>query len=1072
MTITLPSLLIQEKLNGNTISHLIDDEFILDITDAVLTRSYLIVIFDKKKYCLTGNKNIYPSDSDYVILYSKRPTVEELLNHQVSFKEWIKHPKLIIYTPELIVESWNDKFNFREENLVDGKFGLRKPQIGAIYKILGHFTNADDIATVVLPTGTGKTETMLSVLVANKCSRLLVTVPSDSLRTQLAKKFISLGLLMKNGNLKEDSLYPIVGVLNKKFNDTQMLSDFFSKCNVVISTMDIISGSYDEEKRMIANWSSHYFIDEAHHSKAKEWDKLINFFDKKKVLLFTATPFRNDGKILDGKIIYNFTLKDAQDQGYFKEIDFIPIREYDAHLADIIIADKAVERLRKDIQDGFDHILMARCSDSIKAVKILEIYKNYPDLDPVLIHSKIQNLNKVRQDIIDKKHKIIVCIDMLGEGFDLPELKIAAFHDIRKSLPITLQFAGRFTRTSRDSNLGRASFVANLVQSGINDELSLLYSKESNWNTILPMLSLQATQEQINLQEFLSGFSDLNESEIPFQNIAPAFSTVVYRKQKNSWFPSNFSNGISNYDSYDHKFSSLNRKDNTLIILLGSKKSVSWGVFNDIYNIEWDIFIVHWDTMKNLLFIHSSEKNGNYEDLAKAVTDDDATLISGLTVFRVFYNIKRLMLYNVGLRRGLGKDISFQSYYGGNIHSSLSSAEINSNIKNNIFGVGYEKGDKISIGCSKKGRVWSYLRGNIQQLTVWFGEIGAKLIDENIDPNTVLLETLEPIKISERPNYFPYYIDWNSIMYKELETRFEFRISGEKSDLSNTELTLITPSTNGDLLFSVKTDIHDIKFVLEITSSGFEIKKLSSLFFKIAYGSKEVDAAAFFNEYPPKIGFVNNSILEGNSYVEFKEKIIMYPKDKIKTMSWENVDLSQESMGFRNKNLRSIQYYFIEYLKTENFDVIYNDDNSGEIADIIAIKDDSEAIDVDLYHLKYAIGGKVSNDINNLYQVCGQTQKSLNWYFRDNKEFIDHLLRREYKKKISGQSRLEKGTLDDLERILNIVKNHKPIKFRIYIVQPGFSKNEVSDPILNLLAVTANHLKILTNIDLGVIASV
>jgi hypothetical protein len=28
---------------------------------------------------------------------------------------------------------------------------------------------------------------------------------------------------------------------------------------------------------------------------------------------------------------------------------------------------------------------------------------------------------------------------MLGEGFDLPELKIAAFHDIRKTLAVTLQ---------------------------------------------------------------------------------------------------------------------------------------------------------------------------------------------------------------------------------------------------------------------------------------------------------------------------------------------------------------------------------------------------------------------------------------------------------------------------------------------------------------------------------------------------------------------------------------------------------------------------------------------------------
>lgn len=50
---------------------------------------------------------------------------------------------------------------------------------------------------------------------------------------------------------------------------------------------------------------------------------------------------------------------------------------------------------------------------------------------------------------------------MLGEGFDLPELKIAAFHDVRKSLPITLQLIGRFTRYRSD--LSTAKAVVNIV---------------------------------------------------------------------------------------------------------------------------------------------------------------------------------------------------------------------------------------------------------------------------------------------------------------------------------------------------------------------------------------------------------------------------------------------------------------------------------------------------------------------------------------------------------------------------------------------------------------------------------
>lgn len=58
-----------------------------------------------------------------------------------------------------------------------------------------------ETATVVLPTGTGKTETMMSALVAGRCNRVLVTVPTNALRGQLFNKFKTLGILKKQ-NLK------------------------------------------------------------------------------------------------------------------------------------------------------------------------------------------------------------------------------------------------------------------------------------------------------------------------------------------------------------------------------------------------------------------------------------------------------------------------------------------------------------------------------------------------------------------------------------------------------------------------------------------------------------------------------------------------------------------------------------------------------------------------------------------------------------------------------------------------------------------------------------------------------
>ena len=139
--------------------------------------------------------------------------------------------------------------------------------------------------------------------------------------------------------------------------------------------MNLLAACSIEQQKEISSLCSHLFVDEAHHSKAGNWSKFIKAFEKKKVVQFTATPYRNDGKILEGNIIYNFTLKEAQEQGYFKEIEFIPVTVYDRKKSDKKIAEMAVKKLREDIDSGLDHILMARCEDKKRAEEVFKIYK-------------------------------------------------------------------------------------------------------------------------------------------------------------------------------------------------------------------------------------------------------------------------------------------------------------------------------------------------------------------------------------------------------------------------------------------------------------------------------------------------------------------------------------------------------------------------------------------------------------------------------------------------------------------------------------------------------------------------
>ena len=50
--------------------------------------------------------------------------------------------------------------------------------------------------------------------------------------------------------------------------------------------------------------------------------------------------------------------------------------------------------------------------------------------------------------------------------------------------------------------------------------------------------------------------------------------------------------------------------------------------------------------------------------------------------------------------------------------------------------------------------------------------------------------------------------------------------------------------------------------------------------------------------------------------------------------------------------------------------MIFDDDGSGEISDIIAIKTDNEIINIDLFHCKYSKEDLPGARIGDLYEVC------------------------------------------------------------------------------------------------------
>lgn len=609
---------------------------------------------------------------------------------------WIRHP-LLAQVPvgtidypacvEQVVNSWRQCFTYMEEDTRHGIAGLRAPQIGAVHAMHGHWSTTNQAATIVMPTGTGKTDTMLSILVSAQCKKLLVVVPTDALRTQLYLKFLTFGVLKDSGVVGASALYPIVGMLKRRPKDPQEVDDFFTRCNVVVATAQIVGQCGNDVQSRMADHCPYLFIDEAHHVAAATWHEFKQRFEQRRIVQFTATPFRNDGKLLGGKIIYNFPLRLALDQGYFKQIRFEPVVEFDRHRADEAIAAKAVAQLRADLQAGYDHIVMARVESIVRAEEVYAIYARYSEFKPVQIHTGISSKNerdRVRSMILERDARIVVCVDMLGEGFDLPELKIAAFHDVKKSLAVTLQLAGRFTRAKL--SLGNPTFIANIGDVTVQEELRKLYMQDADWNALLMRSSEEIIADQISLREFLDGFGAFPD-DIPLQNVRPALSTVIYRTSCERWTPERFLAGIPRHQTLDRLHHDINFHANVLVVVTAQRVLLDWAQLQEIHNWHWELLVVHWDEEQQLLFINSSSNKGYYRELAQAVAGN-VELICGPEVFRSFWGVSRLKLQNVGLAEQLGRLIRYTMRAGSDVETGLTEAQRRNARKSNIFGYG------------------------------------------------------------------------------------------------------------------------------------------------------------------------------------------------------------------------------------------------------------------------------------------------------------------------------------------------------------------------------------------------
>ncbi|MBY6273079.1 MAG: restriction endonuclease subunit R, partial [Bacillaceae bacterium] len=263
----------------------------------------------------------------------------------------------------------------------------------------------------------------------------------------------------------------------------------------------------------------------------------------------------------------------------------------------------------------------------------VELGKKYKKFKPVLLISGLSDSEKRKgiQALKNLESRIVVCVNMFGEGIDIPNLKIAAIHDKYKSLPITLQFIGRFARTKK--GLGDAKIVANIANEEVQEAIRDLYNRDSDWNQLLSIKSEGLINREIALQDLEERFKGNGIDKIGIKQIIPKVSMYAYIVKTKSWAWEKWTTVL---DENICKYY-INDEEKVLVIIEPKESNVGWTTQHNISNLSWELYVIYWNQDKNVAFVNATDKS-LANKLVEAIFGE-SNRITGENIFRCLYGI-------------------------------------------------------------------------------------------------------------------------------------------------------------------------------------------------------------------------------------------------------------------------------------------------------------------------------------------------------------------------------------------------------------------------------------------------
>ncbi|AIY14587.1 DEAD/DEAH box helicase [Cellulophaga baltica] len=927
------------------------------------------------------------------------------------------------------------------------EIGFRKCQLGAIWAVKSHYTKSNAPALISMPTGSGKTALMIAICFELKIKKVLIITPSVVIRKQIFDVFSGMEILKTLG-VYNNEVKPNVNNHIGYLKNENVWIEATKLYDVVVSTPHSCSSEMKENIAPPKDLFDLIIIDEAHHTPAKIYRSVFKDYSDSKIILLTATPFRRDRKRIPGDLIYHYPMAKAIKDEIYRPVTFknVDTKNGESQEKDSLLADAAIENLRKEQEKNPNAQLLIKTKkiDSAEELKILYEAKG---ISVGLIHSG--NTTKQNEDCLIKCKKgeleSLIAVGMIGEGLDIPTLKISVLHDIPRTLPTTIQFIGRISRIHKEQ-IGNAILIAD--KNYVKGEVKKLYYFDKSWDLLIPELVDKIVTNSPLFPDLES--SELNPLGLSPDDLKPFFSTKIYKTKVGFEFIKGFHKKMPS--GIELVFTHQDDVNSPLILITKHKKTLPWGKDLALFQDNYDLHILY--LIDDFLF--------------ESTTSD---LVLNYMKSKLFDTKKYEIIPASYIRNGLSDNTIGQYFMVGmsNIYGSgasnpsykmLMGLEVESAVKHSdgsVFSFGHalsriDENETRGIAVNN-GRIWAIKRKNLREFSFWCQHIHSLIKLGNNESKIPRMSNLADFKTVEIFEDNPVSVLFDNVIFQIAIVKI---IKGDKDYEGFTPEILFEKLSEEKkkiecALFVKKDELAKIHFNFDdekkwVVTSDKDIHIIMDIPFKDPINISFED---FINDYPPLIIFQNAKTLKGSTLFAPIIKEQKFDIDLFKNIEngWDDTDVTKEAKPPKRGKKYNVQQKTIKVI-TDNpdysdNDIVVIDDGAGEMADIIWFSEKKKTIH--FFHCKFSYTDNPGADMRNITELFQQAMRNCIWI--RSSFIIKQLL---YRVTNTQNSTILDNKLDELNDLHN---DFIPTDwdYKVYLVQPGLSKSAVfNDKITNV----------------------